>query len=155
MEKLTQPTVTDTVVLSNKTQQGSQTGFYDAMMFVKGHDFPIISQCTKWPLCLITQNEYIAVEQATATRLTSASHQKCSGLEIIAASIHCESSKSETKDISVPANDASVFGATYVWAISCVVISKTQRPRRERQRKANMETVAIGVEEAEEKFLVM
>ena len=80
----------------------------------------------------------------TAPKLPNASQRKSSGFDKIAAKIHWPSSKKDTKDISVPANVARVFGGTRVCVISWLVRSKTQSPRRDAERKKNTEMVATG-----------
>jgi hypothetical protein len=97
--------------------------------------FPSRSQCTKCPLCLQTHPAYIKLLTATAAQLPVANHRKSSGLLRIIVAICWLSSKKETKEFSTPANEEREEEGTRVWVSCCVVRSKIQRPRRERERK--------------------
>ena len=61
----------------------------------------------------------------------------------MAAAIELPSSKTDTNDISVPANEERVWGGTRVCVSSWIVRSKVQRPRRETDRKVKSDTAAI------------
>lgn len=70
--------------------------------------FPMLSQCIRCPLCCRTQKAYIHVDIPTAPKLPTANQRKSSGLENIAAATQCANSKTDTNDISVPANEDRV-----------------------------------------------
>lgn len=102
------------------------------------HLFPTKSQCIKWPLCPRTHPAYINALNPTAPRLPIANHLNSLGCWRIIAATYWRSSKAETNEFSTPPKDERRCAGISICVNCCVVMSKTQRPKREKDRNAKM-----------------